>query len=166
AEPLYQRALTIREQAVGRDHPDVLMTLGTLARMYKNQGRHADALPIIKRTASQGTAEKQVAFPVLFSSQAQSLISAAEGFGDGYEILQHASSSAAASAVSKLAARFAADNGELALLVRKDQDLIAEAGALDETVLAFVSKPPSQRSAAPEEQVRTRIAEVKAEREK
>jgi CHAT domain-containing protein len=50
--------------------------------------------------------------------------------------------------------------------VRKDQDLTAEAEALDKTVIAFVSKPPAQRSAAAEEQVRTQIVEVKAEREK
>jgi CHAT domain-containing protein len=51
-------------------------------------------------------------------------------------------------------------------LVRKDQDLTAEADALDKTVVAFVSKPPSQRSAVAEEQVRKRIETVKAEREK
>jgi CHAT domain-containing protein len=80
--------------------------------------------------------------------------------------VQRASSSAAASAVSKLAARFAAGAGDLAGLVRKDQDLAAEAEALDKTVIAFVSKPPSQRSTAAEERVRMRIAQVKAEREK
>jgi len=81
-------------------------------------------------------------------------------------VAQRASSSAAAGAVSKLAARFAAGSGELAQLVRKDQDLTAEAESLDKTVIAFVSKPSAQRSAAAEEQVRKRIEEVKAEREK
>src|SRR5262249_42890452 len=76
------------------------------------------------------------------------------------------SSSAAANAVSKLAARFAAGSGELPQLVRKDQDLADEATSLDKTVVAFVSKPPAQRSAAAEGQVRKRVEEVKAEREK
>ena len=81
-------------------------------------------------------------------------------------VAQRASSSAAAGAVSKLAARFAAGSGELAQLVRKDQDLIAEAESLDKTVVAFVSKPPAQRSAATEDAIRQRIEAIKAEREK
>ena len=166
AELLYQNSLAISEKALGRDHPDVAHPLNNLASLYNKQGRYADALPIIRRTHSQGTANKIVAFPVLLASQGQNLLDAAEVLTDSYEIAQRASSSAAANAVSKLAARFAAGTGELAALVRKDQDLTAEAEVLDKTVIAFVSKPPSQRSAAAEDQVRTRIAEVKAEREK
>ena len=166
AELLYQNSLAISEKALGRDHPDVAHPLNNLASLYNKQGRYADALPIIRRTHSQGTANKIVAFPVLLASQGQNLLDAAEVLTDSYEIAQRASSSAAANAVSKLAARFAAGTGELAALVRKDQDLTAEAEVLDKTVIAFVSKPPSQRSAAAEDQVRTRIAEVKAQREK
>jgi CHAT domain-containing protein/Tfp pilus assembly protein PilF len=166
AEPLYQRSLATYEKALGRDHPDVARSLNYLADVYRSQSRYADALPIIRRTLSQGTANKIVAFPVLFASEGQNLLGAAQALAGSYEIVQRASASTAASAVSKLAARFAAGSGELAQLVRKDQDLTAEAEALDKTVIAFVSKPPAQRSAAAEEQVRTRIAEVKAEREK
>jgi len=166
AEPLHQRSLAIREKALGRDHPDVAIALNNLAELYRGQGRYADAVPIIKRTLLQGTAEKTVAFPVLFASRAQNLVSATQALADSYEIVQRASASAAASAVSKLTARFAAGGGELAQFVRKDQDLTAEAEALVQTVIAFVSKPPAQRSAAAEEQVRMRIAQVKAEREK
>jgi CHAT domain-containing protein/Flp pilus assembly protein TadD len=166
AEPLYQRSLDIFEKALGRDHPDVAGSLNNLAALYRSQGRYADAVPIIKRTLLQGTAEKTVAFPVLFASRAQNLVSATQALADSYEIVQVASASAAAGAVSKLAARFAAGGGELAQFVRKDQDLTVETEALDQTVIAFVSKPPAQRSAAAEEQVRMRIAQVKAEREK
>ena len=35
AEPLFQRALAIREKALGPDHPDVAETLGALARLYE-----------------------------------------------------------------------------------------------------------------------------------
>ena len=164
AEPLYQRSLAINEKALGRDHPNVAVGLSSLATLYYSQGRYTDALPIIRRTLSQGTAWKTVAFPVLLSSQAQNLINAAQALAGSYEIVQRASSTAAANAVSKLAARFAVGSGELAQLVRKDQDLTAEADALDGG--AFVSKPPSQRSAVAEDQVRKRIEAVKAEREK
>jgi CHAT domain-containing protein len=166
AEPLYQRALAIWERALGRDHSDVATALNNLAALYRSQGRYADALPIIRRTLSQGNANKIVAFPVLLAAQTHSLLNAAQALADSYEIVQRASSSAAASAVSKLAVRFAAGSGELAQFVRKDQDLTIEAEALDKTVIAFVSRPPAQRSAAAEEQVRKRIAEVKVEREK
>src|SRR5207248_7648005 len=99
-------------------------------------------------------------------SQDRSLVNAAQALTDSYEIVQRASSSAAANAVSKLAARFAAGSGELAQLVRRHQDLAAEAETLDKAVVAFVSKPPAQRSASAEDEIRGRIAAIKAEREK
>ena len=43
-----------------------------------------------------------------------------------------------------LAARFAAGSNELAQLVRKDQDLTAEADRLDKNIIAAVSKPPDR----------------------
>ena len=107
-----------------------------------------------------------VHFLVLLAAQQQNLLEAAEALTDSYELVQRASSSAAASAVSKLAARFAAGSGDLAQLVRKDQDLTSEAESLDKAVVAFVSRPPPQRSAATEDAIRQRIEAVKAEREK
>jgi CHAT domain-containing protein/lipopolysaccharide biosynthesis regulator YciM len=166
AVSLLKRTLSIREKTLGPDHPHVATLLNSLAVVYDSQGLYADALPIVKRTLSQGSADKIAAFPVLFAAQAQKLLTATQALTDSYEIVQRASSSAAAIAVSKLAARFAAGNGELAQLVRKDQDLTGEAEALDKTVIAFVSKLPAQRSAAAEEEVRKRTAEVKAERDK
>jgi hypothetical protein len=50
-------------------------------------------------------------------------------------------------------------------VVRRDQDLTAEAESLDKAVVEFMSKPPAQRSAAAEEEIRKRIDAVKAERE-
>ena len=166
AEPLYRQSIAIREKALGRNHPDVAVSLNNLAWMYKDQARYADALPIIRRILSEGRQEKTIALPVLFASQAQRLLTATRALTDSFEIVQRASSSAAASAVSKLAARFAGGADDLAQLVRKDQDLIAEAGALEKTVIAFVSKPPARRSAETELQVRNRIESVKEERER
>jgi tetratricopeptide (TPR) repeat protein len=165
AEPLYQRSLDIREKALGRDHPDVAQSLNYLAYLYMERARYADALPIIRRTISQGTASKSVAFPVLFQSQTQNLVSATQALTDSYEIVQRASCSAAANAVSQLAARFVAGTGELAQLVRSDQDLTGEAERLDKLVVAFVSKPPAERSATAEDEIRRRIEAVKAERD-
>jgi hypothetical protein len=163
---LQQQALAIYEKALGRDHPDVATSLNNLAYLYKEQARYADALPIIRRTISQGTANKIVAFPVLLASQAQKLVSAAQALTDSYHIVQRAASSAAANAVSQLAARFppAAVNWHSSFaairiwpLKRKDWD---------KGVVAFVSKPPAERSAAAEDAIRKRIETVKVERDR
>ena len=49
AEPLYKRALAIREKALGPDHPDVGTALNNLAALYRAQGRYAEAEPLYKR---------------------------------------------------------------------------------------------------------------------
>src|SRR5882724_11841925 len=46
AEPLLKRALAIREKALGPDHPDVAMSLNTLAALYQERGRYAEAEPL------------------------------------------------------------------------------------------------------------------------
>jgi CHAT domain-containing protein len=68
-------------------------------------------------------------------------------------------------ALSMLAARFAAGSDELARPVRKDQDLTAEAEQLDRDIIAAWSKPPAERDAIGEEQIRKRIDQIKLERD-
>jgi len=50
AEPLYTRALAIREKALGPDHPDVATSLNNLAGLYFKQGQYAAAEPLYKRS--------------------------------------------------------------------------------------------------------------------
>ena len=166
AEPLYKRSLAIFEKALGPDHPNVAASLNNLANLYKDQGRYAEALALVRRNIEKGFGNKVVAFQVLFQSARQNLIGTADAFGGSYETVQRVSSSAAGNAVSKLAARFAAGTDELAGLVRQDQDLTVEAEQLDKAILAAVSKPPAERNAATEDQVRKRIDAIKAERDK
>jgi CHAT domain-containing protein len=163
AELLHRRSLAALERMLDRDHPDVAKVRNHLASSYKAQARYADALPVVRESVLLGTANKTTAFPVLLGAQGQNLLDAQQALADSYDIVQRASASAAGSAVSKLAARFAAGSSELAVLVRKDQDLTAEAENLDKAVLAFIAKPPSQRSATDEDQVRKRREAVKAE---
>ncbi|MBL8658811.1 MAG: tetratricopeptide repeat protein [Rhodospirillales bacterium] len=49
AEPLYRRALRIRETVLGRDHPDVATSLNNLATFYHDRGRYAEAEPLYQR---------------------------------------------------------------------------------------------------------------------
>ena len=49
AEPLYKRALEIREKALGPDHPDTATCLNNLALLYRDQGKYEKAEPLYKR---------------------------------------------------------------------------------------------------------------------
>jgi tetratricopeptide (TPR) repeat protein len=50
AEPLYERALKIREEALGANHPEVATSLYNLAGLYQSQGKYAKAEPLYKRS--------------------------------------------------------------------------------------------------------------------
>ena len=49
AEPLYRRALVIREQALGPAHPDVASSLNNLAELLRATGRSGEAEPLYRR---------------------------------------------------------------------------------------------------------------------
>jgi tetratricopeptide (TPR) repeat protein len=49
ALPLYQRALAIRETALGPLHPDTATSLNNLAFLYQTTGNYAEALPLYQR---------------------------------------------------------------------------------------------------------------------
>ena len=49
AEPLFARALAIRDKALGPEHPDVATSLNNLALLYRNQGAYAKAEPLYAR---------------------------------------------------------------------------------------------------------------------
>ena len=49
ARPLYERALKIREKALGPDHPDVATSLNNLAVLLHVQGDYTAARPLYER---------------------------------------------------------------------------------------------------------------------
>jgi tetratricopeptide (TPR) repeat protein len=49
AESLYQRALKMREQVLGPQHPDVAQSLNNLAALYYAQGKYTEAEPLLQR---------------------------------------------------------------------------------------------------------------------
>ena len=49
AEPLAVRAMQVREQVLGAEHPDTLASVNNLALLYKSQGRYAEAEPLYQR---------------------------------------------------------------------------------------------------------------------
>src|SRR5215470_5479173 len=52
AEPLYKRALTITERALGPDSPEVARSLANLGELYRVQSRYAEADPFYKRAVA------------------------------------------------------------------------------------------------------------------
>ena len=48
AEPLFRRALAIREKALGPDHPDTAPSLNNLAELLRAQGRYGEAEPLYR----------------------------------------------------------------------------------------------------------------------
>jgi hypothetical protein len=126
------------------------------------EGRYADALPLVRRAAQVGTSPIYLA--VLSGAAGQSLITTADALNEGYQVVQRAISTAAAKAVNQLAARFAADNGQLAQLVRRDQDISFENERLDKLLIEAASKESSKRDATSEQHIRDRLDAVVSER--
>jgi tetratricopeptide (TPR) repeat protein len=109
--------LTIREKALGSEHPDVGTTLNNLADLYRRQGRFADAEPLYKR--SLAIAENALGSEHFHVGQsltnlaafyhAQGRLAEAE-----FETAQWALASEAAASLAQMAARSA--KGRLSLL--------------------------------------------------
>jgi tetratricopeptide (TPR) repeat protein len=164
AAPLFGRSLEIREQSLGAEHPELAESLNAIADFYRAQGRDAEALAMVERTIASGRALPAVTLPVLAAAQRQNLISAEAALDLALKVVQRTAQSSAASAVSKLAVRLGAGNDRLAELVRKDQDLAAEAETLDKAIIAAVSRAPSSRDAVSEQRRKDRLAAVAVER--
>jgi CHAT domain-containing protein len=164
AETLFKQALATREGAFGSAHPDVARSQTNLASLYVTQDRYADALPLVQTTIASRHADPPVALAVLYGARDKGLISAAKAVDDALDVVQRASQTSAATAVNKLAVRLSAGSDRLAKLVRNDQDLAAEAEALDKSIIAAASKGPSERDAAREQRMRDRLAVIDQQR--
>ncbi len=58
AEPLFRRALLIRVEQLGGDHPDVATSLNNLAGLLDEQGKYGEAEPLYRRAL--GIVEEQL----------------------------------------------------------------------------------------------------------
>jgi CHAT domain-containing protein/Tfp pilus assembly protein PilF len=166
AEQELKRSLEISERILDPSNRIVSQSLNNLAELYRMEARFADALPVVKRTIALNVANRATALGVLYGAQTDGVAAPAETLEASYGVEQRFRSSAAGKAVSTLAARFAAGTDELAQLVRKDQDIAAEADHLNRSIFSAVSKPPAERNAAAEAKMRRRVEEIKSERDK
>jgi CHAT domain-containing protein/Tfp pilus assembly protein PilF len=165
AEVHFKSALAILEDRLGPEHPEVGSVLTNLANFYIRRTRYADAFPLVQRTIAGGRARPNIALPVLLAASDGKLITAERAFDDGLNVIQLASRSSAAAALNNLAVRLASGSDRLAELVRRDQDLTAEADALDKAIVAAVAKESSRRDAAAEQRIRQRLVAIGGERD-
>jgi CHAT domain-containing protein/Tfp pilus assembly protein PilF len=165
AEELYWSALAIYEKTLGPKHEDVASPLNNLIDLHSKQHRYVDALPLVRRTIGDGSAQIWASYPVLLAARSNGLIDATEAADDSLKIVQNLRQTSASEALNALAVRFSTGDSRLAQLVRRDQDLTSEETQLGKAVTEAVSKEPVKRSATLEQKIKDRLAAIAKERE-
>lgn len=156
AEPLYRRALVIREMAFGKAHPKVGVSLNTLADLLVSRRNFAGSLEFARRAYLANHYKRGTYFAALYGAGNPD----AATIGESLVALQSFSNSSSGKALRNLAVRFAAGGGDLADLVREEQDAGAELQALNSVLVAELSKAPEQRDNEREAGIRDRIASL------
>ena len=83
-----------------------------------------------------------------------------EGTAEAFEIAQWTKQSAAAAALSQMAAQFSTGNGALAALVREQQDDAAEYRSVDKSLAEQTAQATSYRDATREQALRDRMTKL------
>jgi len=162
AETLFRRALAILENSLGPEHADVALVLNNLAGLLRERGDIAESLKLFRRTFQIGRVERGRYLVALYATGAGQPAIITESL----EVVQRTATSEAGAALRSLSLRFSAGGGELAALVRSEQDLAQELSRLERDILAEASKDPAARSKSKEEAIRARTALVASELEK
>jgi hypothetical protein len=160
AEMLHKRLLAI----FGASHPDIARTFNDLAATFIAQGRYAEALPLVRDASQMGFEQKSLYLAVLTGANEKNLLARADAFNEGYQVVQRGMSSSASKAINQLSVRFGVGDDQLAQLVRRDQDLYIESEALERRIIEVVSKDPTNRVAAEEQQMKSRLQLIAGER--
>jgi CHAT domain-containing protein/tetratricopeptide (TPR) repeat protein len=173
AEPLFKRSLAIREKVLGPDHPDVASTLNNLAMLYGTQAQYAQALPLSRRAsliyrqrviaggdaAVREASKNRAGFTLnlLLLAFNPGKEPADTRIDEAFQIVQLAQASGTASAVAKMASRFAGGDDVLAGLVKRKQDASERRSKGESQLVAASSKPPQERKADHEQRLRADI---------
>jgi tetratricopeptide (TPR) repeat protein len=176
---LLQRVLKIRQTSLGASHPLVAASLFNLAKYLSWKNNYRSALEHIRRSTAilkkrlvAPTDEKlsvimreQIRTASYHKIHVQIIFMARNELGDASNTLTHESFEAgqlanvtsAGSAISRMAARFAAGDDDLAKLVRSRQDAVNGWQALDKKLVKTFSRPPGKRNNALEENLRNQL---------
>jgi tetratricopeptide (TPR) repeat protein len=124
-ELLHRRALAIRGKALGVDHPDVALSLNNLGGLFRTQGRYAQALAYSRRAAAiycqrivaggasdaavREASKNQTGFFRHLTLHSRNPDKEPESTiaDEALQVVQLAQASGTASAIAKMAARFA-----------------------------------------------------------
>ena len=183
AEALYQRALAIKEKALGPAHSDVGVILDNLAILRGASGNAGQALAFSRRATAAVIAHAAAEAPAAGQRQgagglieerasyfrhhvanlagaARQRIEPEPALGrEALGIAQWAVQSSAASALQQMAARFSG-SGALGTLIRETQDLSARWRGRNTALIEAVSKRDGQRSPAAIDTVRREMADI------
>jgi CHAT domain-containing protein/tetratricopeptide (TPR) repeat protein len=186
AEVLFKRALAIRQKVLGPDHAQTGEVLDNLAWLALEGSKWSQAVYYGRQSTSitiQRTRRGGAIIGRRLTGKTKSdaernihrfggLIKAAYRLSKGdtsgptaremFTTAQWMHASEAAASLADMAARTAASDDALARLVRERQDLVDEWRTNDETVTAARSASPSDRNAATEEAVTSRLSAIDA----
>jgi CHAT domain-containing protein/tetratricopeptide (TPR) repeat protein len=157
SEPLYKRALAIYEKSLGPDHPYLATSLNNLALLYASQGRYPDALAVVRSATKRGFLSRPVHLSTLYGARTAGVVTETDAVRESFSVVQQASSSAASAALGQLAVRFAAGSGDLARLVRREQDLAGAKEGLGNALVAEISKASAERHKDQEQALRNEL---------
>lgn len=183
ASPLYRRSLAIREKKLGSEHLDVGHSHNNLAWLALAQNdlaaaseRWQRATALLKRRAErglggepEGSSKREVQRN---SWQFAGLVKATHRLRSAghdeasrrnpemFETAQWGAGSQAGASLAQMAARSAAGSPNLAALVRKRQDLVAEWQGKDKLLIAAKSELPAKRNTATEQALSDRLAAI------
>ena len=183
AEPLYQRSLSIRQQTLSPDHAKVAESLNHLAILYQAQGQPIQALTLSRR-ASAITRQRIVAAGVdeaasreastghegLFQHLSLLALNPANEpvpklTDEALQTVQLAQASGTASAIAKMAARFASGSDALAVLAKRKQDAAQRRSKGEAQLVRASGQTPDKRDAVAEQRLRDELAQTVKELE-
>ncbi len=185
AEPLYKRALALWEKTLGPEHPQVAKGLNNLALLSEAQGRLQEASGFTRRAVtihrsriqrnggsrSSGSVKNHQGVRSIFLHHVSLLhrLAAKQPSGrpaltaEGLTVSQLASTTGAAQALSRMAARYGTGDDALADLVRERQDARNRWQLVDAELVHVIGLLPGQRNKDKEQQLHDELKVVDEE---
>jgi CHAT domain-containing protein/tetratricopeptide (TPR) repeat protein len=176
AAPLYKRALAIWEKSLGPEHPLVAESLNNLTSSYLLQGLYVPALSSLRRASA--IYRQRIVAGGTGDAAAREASKNRSGFlfhlsllarnpgqepldkitDEAFQIVQLEQASGTASAIAKMASRFASGDDTLASLIKRKQDASDHRAKAESQLVATSSKPPQERKVEGEQQLRNDVA--------
>lgn len=157
AEEVFARALSIYGDTLGEAHVRYGRTLNNYARLLGWVGRTDEGLEAARKAAAANHADRSALLVLLAAKQD----AGADVLDESLRVFQQTAVSASGDALQSLAARFGAQSGELAALVRSQQDMSKELADIENAILSEIAKSNDQRDSGREAAMRERISELK-----